>query len=160
MGVVYVSGELSTDTYVDIPTVARNTLIDIGYTKSEYGFDGYTAGVITSINDQSPELASPELALGIPTEGAGDTSIVVGYATNETDNYMPLPCNIANGITERIDYLRKEDIIPFFRPDGKAIAEGKLLQMHMEQRLLLVEVLSQGKTQQKSTDQLHIWQDI
>ena len=117
MGVVYVSGELSTDTYVDIPTVARNTLIDIGYTKSEYGFDGYTAGVITSINDQSPELA-----LGIPTEGAGDTSIVVGYATNETENYMPLPCNIANGITERIDYLRKEDIIPFFRPDGKAIA--------------------------------------
>ncbi len=116
-GLVYVSGELSTDTYVDIPTTARNTLIDIGYTKSEYGFDGYTAGVITSINDQSPELA-----LGIPTEGAGDTSIVVGYATNETENYMPLPCNIANGITERIDYLRKEDIIPFFRPDGKAIA--------------------------------------
>jgi len=116
-GLVYVSGELSTDTYVDIPTIARNTLIDIGYTKSEYGFDGYTAGVITSINDQSPELA-----LGIPTEGAGDTSIVVGYATNETENYMPLPCNIANGITERIDYLRKEDIIPFFRPDGKAIA--------------------------------------
>ncbi|RMA96099.1 methionine adenosyltransferase [Hydrogenothermus marinus] len=116
-GVIYVSGEISTDSYVDIPNIARNVLIDIGYIKPEYGFDGYTAGVITSINDQSPEIS-----MGIPLGKAGDTSIVVGYATNETKNYMPIACNIANSIVKRIDTLRKEDIVDFFRPDGKAIA--------------------------------------
>ncbi|WP_457638539.1 methionine adenosyltransferase [Persephonella sp.] len=115
-GLVHVSGELSTDAYVDIPNIARGALIEIGYTKPEYGFDGYTAGVISTINDQSPEIA-----LGVPSEGAGDTCIVVGYATSETENFMPLPCNIANRITYTIDELRKDDIIPFFRPDGKAV---------------------------------------
>ncbi len=115
-GLIYVSGEISTDTYVDIPNIARNVLIDIGYIKPEYGFDGYTAGVITSINDQSPELA-----LGLSTTGAGDTSIVVGYATNETPNKMPLATNIANNIVKRIDELRKEDVVDFLRPDGKAL---------------------------------------
>jgi len=116
-GLVHVSGELSTDAYVDIPNIARGSLIEIGYTKPEYGFDGYTAGVISTISDQSPELA-----LGVPSEGAGDTCIVVGYATSETENYMPLACNVANNITRRIDELRKDDIVPFFRPDGKAVA--------------------------------------
>ncbi len=115
-GLVHVSGELSTDAYVDIPNIARSALIEIGYTKPEYGFDGYTAGVISTISDQSPEIA-----LGVPFEGAGDTCIVVGYATAETENFMPLPCNIANRITQSIDQLRKDDIVPFFRPDGKAV---------------------------------------
>ncbi|WP_029519997.1 methionine adenosyltransferase [Persephonella sp. IF05-L8] len=115
-GLVHVSGELSTDAYVDIPNIARAALIEIGYTKPEYGFDGYTAGVISTISDQSPEIA-----LGVPSEGAGDTCIVVGYATAETENYMPLACNIANNITKTIDELRKDDIVPFFRPDGKAV---------------------------------------
>ncbi len=115
-GLVHVSGELSTDAYVDIPNIARSALIEIGYTKPEYGFDGYTAGVISTISDQSPEIA-----LGVPLEGAGDTCIVVGYATSETENLMPLPCNIANRITQSIDQLRKDDIVPFFRPDGKAV---------------------------------------
>jgi S-adenosylmethionine synthetase len=116
-GLVHVSGELSTDAYVDIPEIVRGTLIEIGYTKPEYGFDGYTAGVITTISDQSPELA-----LGLSGDKAGDTGIVVGYATNETKNYMPIACNIANGIVKQLDELRKDDIVPFFRPDGKAVA--------------------------------------
>ncbi len=116
-GLVHVSGELSTDAYVDIPEIVRGTLIEIGYTKPEYGFDGYTAGVITTISEQSPELA-----LGLSGDKAGDTGIIIGYATNETENLMPLACNIANGITKKIDQLRKDDIVPFFRPDGKAIA--------------------------------------
>jgi len=115
-GLVHVSGELSTDAYVDIPNIARGTLIEIGYTKPEYGFDGYTAGVISTISDQSPEIA-----LGVPSDGAGDTCIVVGYATSETENYMPLACNIANKLTFMVDELRKDDIVPFFRPDGKAV---------------------------------------
>lgn len=116
MGLVHVAGEISTDAYADIPSIVRNTLIEIGYTKPEYGFDGYTAGVITTINDQSPELA-----LGIPSNGAGDSCIVVGYATNETDNYMPLASNIANQLTKRIDTLRKDGTVEFLRPDGKVI---------------------------------------
>lgn len=117
MGLVHVAGEISTDAYADIPTIVRNTLIEIGYTKPEYGFDGYTAGVITTINDQSPELA-----LGIPSNGAGDSCIVVGYATDETENYMPLAFNISNQITKKIDALRKDKSLDFLRPDGKAIA--------------------------------------
>jgi len=136
-GLVYVAGEISTDAYVDIPNIARNVLIDIGYIKPEYGFDGYTAGVITTINDQSPELA-----IGLPSTAAGDTSVVVGYATNETKNYMPLACNIANNIVRQIDELRKDDVIDFFRPDGKAIAvvsyeDGK--PVHLDSITVLVQ---------------------
>ncbi|PMP77148.1 MAG: methionine adenosyltransferase [Sulfurihydrogenibium sp.] len=116
MGLVHVAGEISTDAYADIPTIVRNTLIEIGYTKPEYGFDGYTAGVITTINDQSPEIA-----LGLPSDRAGDSCIVVGYATNETENYMPLASNIANEITQRLTTLRKDGTLNFLRPDGKAI---------------------------------------
>ena len=115
-GLIHISGEISTDSYVDIPDIVRSTLIEIGYTKPEYGFDGYTAGVITTINEQSPELA-----LGIPSTGAGDTSIVIGYATDETENYMPLATNIANKITYLLNEYRKDDILPFLRPDGKAV---------------------------------------
>ncbi|WP_028949842.1 methionine adenosyltransferase [Sulfurihydrogenibium subterraneum] len=116
MGLVHVAGEISTDAYSDIPTIVRNTLIEIGYTKPEYGFDGYTAGVITTINDQSPEIS-----LGLPSDRAGDSCIVVGYATNETENYMPLPCNVASEITEKLTILRKDGTLPFLRPDGKAL---------------------------------------
>ena len=136
-GLVYVAGEISTDSYVDIPNVARNVLIDIGYTKPEYGFDGYTAGVITTINDQSPEIA-----MGLPSNAAGDTSIVVGYATNETQNFMPVACNIANNIVEQIDNARKDDIVDFLRPDGKCITvvsyeNGK--PVHLDSITLLVQ---------------------
>ena len=115
-GLVHVSGEISTDGYVDIPEIVRGALIEIGYTKPEYGFDGYTAGVITTISEPSPEIS-----LGISSTGAGDTSIVIGYATNETENLMPVACNIAKGITHTLDEYRKDEIIPFLRPDGKAI---------------------------------------
>ncbi len=137
-GLVHVSGELSTDAYVDIPEIVRGTLIEIGYTKPEYGFDGYTAGVITTISDQSPELA-----LGLSGDKAGDTGIVVGYATNETENYMPLACNIANGIVKKIDELRKDDIVPFFRPDGKAVAVVEYDENNKPVRLDSITVLVQ-----------------
>jgi S-adenosylmethionine synthetase len=116
-GLVHVSGEISTEAYVDIPEIVRGALIEIGYTKPEYGFDGYTAGVITTISEPSPEIS-----LGISSTGAGDTSVVIGYATNETENMMPLACNIARDITHLLNEYRKDDIIPFLRPDGKAVA--------------------------------------
>jgi len=116
-GLVHVSGEISTDAYADIPEIVRGALIEIGYTKAEYGFDGYTAGVITTISEPSPEIS-----LGLSSTGAGDTSVVIGYATNETENMMPLANNIAREITHLLNEYRKDDIIPFLRPDGKAVA--------------------------------------
>ncbi len=115
-GLVIVGGELSTETYVDIPRVVRGVVKDIGYTKPELGFDADTCAVITSIDEQSPEIA-----LGISREGAGDTAIVVGYAVKETPEYMPWAITIAHRITKKISDLRKTGRLPFLRPDGKVL---------------------------------------
>ncbi|WP_461828866.1 methionine adenosyltransferase, partial [Aquifex sp.] len=115
-GLVMVSGELSTETYVDIQRVARGVIKDIGYTRPELGFDADTCAVVQSIDEQSPEIA-----LGISGEGAGDTAIVVGYATKEAPNLMPWPITIAHKITKRISEFRKIGKFPFLRPDGKVL---------------------------------------
>jgi len=115
-GLVMVGGELSTDSFVDIPKVVRGVVKDIGYTRPELGFDADTCAVITSIDEQSPEIA-----LGVSREGAGDTAIVVGYAVREADNLMPWPITVAHRITRRISELRKTGRYPFLRPDGKVL---------------------------------------
>ncbi len=115
-GLVIVGGELSTDTYVDIPKVVRGVVKDIGYTKPELGFDADTCAVITSIDEQSPEIA-----LGVSREGAGDTAIVVGYATLEAPNFMPWSITLAHRLTRRLADLRKTGSMPFLRPDGKVL---------------------------------------
>ena len=115
-GLVIVGGELSTESFVDIPKVVRGVVKEIGYTKPELGFDADTCAVITSIDEQSPEIA-----LGISREGAGDTAIVVGYAVREAPNLMPWPITIAHRITRRISDLRKTGRFPFLRPDGKVL---------------------------------------
>ncbi len=115
-GLVMVGGELSTESFVDIPKVVRGVVKEIGYTKPELGFDADTCAVITSIDEQSPEIA-----LGVSREGAGDTAIVVGYAVKEAPNLMPWPITIAHRITRRISDLRKTGRFPFLRPDGKVL---------------------------------------
>ncbi len=115
-GLVMVGGELSTESFVDIPKVVRGVVKEVGYTKPELGFDADTCAVITSIDEQSPEIA-----LGISREGAGDTAIVVGYAVREAPNFMPWPITIAHRITRRISDLRKTGRFPFLRPDGKVL---------------------------------------
>jgi len=115
-GLVMVGGELSTDTFVDIPKVVRGVVKDIGYTRPELGFDADTCAVITSIDEQSPEIA-----LGVSREGAGDTAIVVGYAVREAENLMPWSITIAHRLTRRISELRKTGRYPFLRPDGKVL---------------------------------------
>ena len=115
-GLVIVGGELSTEGYVDIPKVVRGVVKDIGYTKPELGFDADTCAVITSLDEQSPEIA-----LGVSGEGAGDTAIVVGYAVREAPNLMPWAITIAHRISKRISDLRKEGRFPFLRPDGKVL---------------------------------------
>jgi len=115
-GLVIVGGELSTDAFVDIQRVVRGTIKEVGYTEPELGFDADTCGIIQTIDEQSPEIA-----LGVSSEGAGDTAIVVGYATREAPNFMPWAITIAHTITKTVSEYRKIGKLPFLRPDGKCL---------------------------------------
>ncbi len=115
-GLVFVGGELSTEAFVDIQRVVRKTIKEVGYTEPDLGFDADTCGIIQSIDEQSPEIA-----LGVFAEGAGDTAIVVGYATKEAPNLMPWPITIAHTLTKKVSEYRKIGRLPFLRPDGKCL---------------------------------------
>jgi len=114
-GMAFIAGEISTDTYVDIPNIVRNTIKDIGYTRAKYGFDYETCAVITSLDRQSPDIA-----MGVDTGGAGDQGIMFGYASNETEELMPMPIMLAHKITKSLTKARKDDVLPYLRPDGKS----------------------------------------
>ena len=115
-GLILIGGEVSTNCYVDIQRVVREVVKDVGYTKPSYGFDADSSGVLISIDEQSPEIY-----LGISSEGAGDTAVVVGYACEETPSYMPLSITLAHRISQRLSRVRKEGRAPFLRPDGKVL---------------------------------------
>jgi len=114
-GLALVGGEITTDTWVDIPNLVRNTVKEIGYTNAHYGFDYETCAVVTSIDQQSKDIS-----MGVDPGGAGDQGMMFGYATNETPEYMPLPIILAHRLTRRMAYVRKEGILNFLRPDGKS----------------------------------------
>jgi len=115
-GLVVVGGELSTEAFIDIQRIVRSTIKEVGYTEPNLGFDADTCGVIQTIDEQSPEIA-----LGISSEGAGDTAIVVGYAVREAPNLMPWHITIAHSITKTVSEYRKIGKLPFLRPDGKCL---------------------------------------
>src|SRR5690242_18376288 len=114
-GICVVAGEITTKCYVDVPTIVRDTIREVGYTDATFGFDCHTCGVLNAIQSQSPDIA-----MGVDTGGAGDQGLMFGYACDETPELMPMPIMLAHKLVRRLSQVRRENVLDFLRPDGKS----------------------------------------
>src|SRR5437773_7020603 len=119
-GLVIVVGEISTDCYVDIPRIIRQTVREVGYTRAKYGFDAETCGIMSSIDEQSPDIAQ-----GVDVGGAGDSGMMFGFACDETPELMPLPIMLAHRLARRLGEVRRNKSLSYLRPDGKVPVTGR-----------------------------------
>ena len=137
-GLAFIAGEITTKAYVDFPSIVRGTVTAVGYTDAAYGFDSQTCSVISSIHEQSPDIA-----MGVDPGGAGDQGMMFGYASNENDDYMPTPIALAHKLTRRLSEVRKNGSLDFLRPDGKSQVTVEYDENHKPIRVDAVVVSTQ-----------------
>ena len=137
-GLAFIAGEITTKAYVDFPSIVRGTVTAVGYTDAAFGFDSQTCSVISSIHEQSPDIA-----MGVDPGGAGDQGMMFGYASNENDDYMPTPIALAHKLTRRLSEVRKNGSLDFLRPDGKSQVTVEYDENHKPLRVDAVVVSTQ-----------------
>lgn len=144
-GQVVVAGEVKSNAYVDVPAVVRETINNIGYTKSEYMFDGNSCGILTGIHEQSPDIDMGVSRTDPELQGSGDQGIMTGFSSNELDNYMPLTIDVAHNIVKELTYIRNNEpqLMPYLRPDAKSQVTVEYDENHKPVRIDTIVVSTQ-----------------